>query len=158
MRGAEIQEMDTETSVIWFLKKIDQDRHGAMVLHLINDRAAGQVFPATANVAYIIAKNWKRTSARVADSRGIIANGAVSMLADDMSAFAFFPSLVSPNRKPPTPGRDRALKPWGLVTEAEKKIREARESAGTCYKCGETGNRVRQCPHQALATIEIEAI
>jgi hypothetical protein len=44
------------------------------------------------------------------------------------------------------------------MTDAEKKIREARQRADTCYKCGKTGHRVRQCPHQALAAIEIEAI
>ncbi len=56
MREADIPETDGETSAIWFLEKLDQIRHGAMVLHLINGRAAGEGFPATADEAYIIAK------------------------------------------------------------------------------------------------------
>jgi hypothetical protein len=48
MRGANIPAMDGETSAIWFLEKLDQVRHGAMVLYLTNDRVARQAFPATA--------------------------------------------------------------------------------------------------------------
>ena len=57
MRDASIPEMDNETSVIWFLKKLYQLRHGAMVLYLTNGRVAGQAFPATTDEAYIIAKD-----------------------------------------------------------------------------------------------------
>ncbi len=49
--------MDGETSAIWFLEKLDKVRHGAMVLHLTNDRVDGHAFPATADEAYIIAKD-----------------------------------------------------------------------------------------------------
>ncbi len=80
------------------------------------------------------------------------------MLADEVRALAIVPSLVAPNGKPRPAGRDRALKPWRLMTDAEKEIREARQRAVTCYKCGETGHRVRQYPHQPLDAIEIEAI
>ncbi len=51
MRGAGIPEMDGETLAIWFLEKLDQVRHGSMVLYLTNGRAAGQAFPATADEA-----------------------------------------------------------------------------------------------------------
>jgi hypothetical protein len=47
--------MDGETLAIWLLEKLDQDRHGSMVLYLTNGRAAGQAFPATADEAYTIA-------------------------------------------------------------------------------------------------------
>ena len=100
MRGVNIPEMDGKTSAIWFLEKLDQARHGAMVLYLTNGRIAGQTFPATAGEAYIIAKDWKSSSARVADSRGIIANGAIFMLADEVRALAVVPSPVAPNRRP----------------------------------------------------------
>jgi len=43
------------------------------------------------------------------------------------------------------------------MTDAEKKIREARQRAGTCYKCGEAGHAIGNCPRQALAALEIEA-
>ena len=43
------------------------------------------------------------------------------------------------------------------MTDAEKEVREARQRVGTCYKCGEAGYAVRNCPRQALAAIEIEA-
>ncbi len=44
------------------------------------------------------------------------------------------------------------------MTDAEKEIREARQRAGTCCKCGETEHQARQCHQQALIAIEIEAI
>ena len=78
-------------------------------------------FPATANEAYIITKNWKSSSARVADLLGIIANGAIFM-----RALAAVPSFVAPSRRPRPAVRDRALKPWRLMTVAEKEAREAR--------------------------------
>ena len=77
MRGAQIPDMDGETSTLWFLEKLDQVRHGAIMLSLTNGRAAGQAFPATSDEAYIIAKDWRSSSARVADSHGIMANGPV---------------------------------------------------------------------------------
>ncbi len=157
MRRADIPKMDGETSAIWLLEKLYQVRHGAMVLYLTNSKVAGQAFPATADEAYIIGKVGKSFSARVADSRGIIANGAVFLLADKGRALAIVPSLVASNRKPKPAGRDRALEPWRLMIDAEKEIREARQRTGTCNKWGETGHKVRQCPHHALAAIEIEA-
>ncbi len=78
MRGANIPEMDGETSGICFWENLDQAWHGAMVLYLINNIVAGQAFHATANEAGIIAKVWKSFSARIAYSRGIIANGEIS--------------------------------------------------------------------------------
>ncbi len=63
MRGANIPEMDGETSTSWFLEKLDQVRHGAMVLYLTNGIVAGQAFPTTAYEAILIAKDWKRFSA-----------------------------------------------------------------------------------------------
>ena len=71
VRGANIPEIDGKTSAIVFLKKLDQVRHGAIVLYLSNDMLAGQAFPATADEAYIIVKKWKSSSARVVASRGI---------------------------------------------------------------------------------------
>ncbi len=49
------------------------------------------------------------------------------MLADEVLALAIVPSPVAPNRKPRPVGLDRALKPWRLMTDAEKEIREARQ-------------------------------
>ncbi len=43
------------------------------------------------------------------------------------------------------------------MTDAEKEVREARQRAGTCNKCGEAGHAIRNCPRQALAAIEIDA-
>jgi hypothetical protein len=63
MRGANIPEIDGETSAIWFLEKLDQVRHGTMVLYLTNGRVAGKAFPAITGEAYIIAKDWKSSSA-----------------------------------------------------------------------------------------------
>jgi hypothetical protein len=52
---------------------------------------------------------------------GIIANGAIFM-----RALAAVPSFVAPSRRPRPAVRDRALKPWRLMTVAEKEAREAR--------------------------------
>jgi hypothetical protein len=71
-----------------------------MVLYLTDGRAAGQAFPVTADEAYIIANDYKRSSPRVCDSRGIVANGALFMLADEVRALAIVSSPVAPNRNP----------------------------------------------------------
>jgi hypothetical protein len=131
MRGVEILEMDGETSAIWFVEELHQVRHGAMVLYLTNGRADGQALTATVEEAYIIAKHWKSCSARVVDLCGIMADGAVFMLADEVRALAIIPSHIAPNQKPQPAGRDRALKPRRLTTDAAKQIREACQSAGT---------------------------
>jgi hypothetical protein len=75
----------------------------------MNGRSAGGAFPESANAAYVIAKDWKSASVRAADSRGVIANGAAFMLADDVRALnvdpvptpsAIRPTIVTPTRKP----------------------------------------------------------
>jgi hypothetical protein len=98
-----------------------------MVLCLTNGMAAGQAFPATADEAYIIAKDGNNSFARVADSRGIIANGSLFMLADELRALSIVSSHIAPNRKLRPARRDRALKPWRLMTDAEKEILDARQ-------------------------------
>ncbi len=79
------------------------------------------------------------------------------MLADEVRALAVLPSPVAPNRRPRPAVRDRALKPWRLIPDAEKEVRVAHQRAGTCFKCGDAGHAIRICPRQALAAIEIEA-
>ena len=44
------------------------------------------------------------------------------------------------------------------MNDAEKMVREARQRAVTCYKCGDVGHGVRNCPHKALAAIEINTM
>ncbi len=75
-----------------------------MVLNLNNGRAVGQVFPPTADKAYIIANDWKSSSARVAHSRETIASGAVFMLTDEVRALAIVPSPVPRIGSPDPPG------------------------------------------------------
>ena len=90
-----------------------------MVMYLSNGGVAGQAFPSTADEAYIIKKDWKSSNARVADSRGIIANRSIFMLAGVERALAIVPSYVAPNKKPRSAIKNRALKPWRLMTDAE---------------------------------------
>ena len=159
MRGAGIPEMDGETLAIWFLEKLDQVRHGSMVLYLTNGRAAGQAFPATADEAYTIAKDWKSSTVRAADFRGIIANGSVFMLADEVRALVVTPSSSRPARKKNQPAaEERVRNPTRPKTDAELSPREARQRARTCYRCGEPGHAIRNCPQRALTAIEAEAI
>jgi hypothetical protein len=70
-----------------------------MVLYLTSGRATGYTFPVTADKAYIIAMGWKSSSTRVADSRGVIANGTVLMLADEERALVIVVSPVALNWK-----------------------------------------------------------
>jgi hypothetical protein len=60
--------LDPQRLALKFLKKLDQVRHGAMIVHLMNGRSAGGAFPETVDAAYSIVKDWKSTSARVSDS------------------------------------------------------------------------------------------
>ena len=95
MRGAGIPEMDGETLAIWFLEKLDQVRHGFMVLYLTYGRAAGQAFPATADEAYTIAKDWKSSTVRAADSRRINATRSIFMLADEVRALVIASASIA---------------------------------------------------------------
>ncbi len=75
------------------------------------------------------------------------------MLAEEVRTFAIVPTSTTPNIKPRTAGRDRALKSWRLTRDAEKADHEARQRTGACYKRGEAEHGVRQCPHTAFAEI-----
>ncbi len=72
------------------------------------------------------------------------------MLTDEVCALEVVPSIVAPNSRPRTAVGDRALKPWRLMTDAEKEVSEARQRAGTCYKYDEAGNAIKNCPREAL--------
>jgi hypothetical protein len=93
--------LDTNHLPLKLLKKLDQARHGTMFVYLMNGRSAGRVFPCTVDYAYAIAKEWKSASIRVADSRGIVANGAAFMLADDVRALVVVPPAATTPRKSP---------------------------------------------------------
>ncbi len=73
-------------------------RHGAIVRYLANDITVGRTFPLIEDEAYIAAKRWKSSSARVADSRGILASGAAFLLADEARTLAIIPSPMAPTR------------------------------------------------------------
>jgi hypothetical protein len=81
-----------------------------MIVHLMHGRSAGGAFPETVDAAYSIAKDWKSNSARVSDSRGIIARGAAFMLADDVRALVNAPAASVEPRKSAakTPSRGNA--------------------------------------------------
>ncbi len=48
--------------------------------------------------------------------------------------------------------------PRSQKSDAEIALREARQKARTCYRCGEPGHVIRNCPQHALATIDAKAI
>ncbi len=81
-----------------------------MIVHLMNGRSAGGAFPETVDAAYSIVNDWKSTSARVSDPRGIIAGGAAFMLADDVRALVIAPAASVGQRKSAakTPSRGNA--------------------------------------------------
>ena len=49
------QPIDSELLAIMFLKKLDQVRHGAMFVQLLNGCSANGAFLGTANDAYVVA-------------------------------------------------------------------------------------------------------
>ena len=57
-------------------------------------RATCTGFPATVDVAYLIAKDWKSSTARVRNSRGVIARVAAFMLADVLRVLVIVPLIV----------------------------------------------------------------
>ncbi len=145
-------------TLAFFLEKLDQFRHGPMVIYPTNGRDAGQPFPAIADEAYTIAKEWKSFTAWAADSRGINANGSIFMLADEVRVLAITPSSsrMAKKKKQPT-AEERVQNPRTPKTGAELALREAHQKARTCYRCSEPGHVIRNCPQHALATIEAEA-
>ena len=95
-----------------------------MVLYLTNGRAAGQDFPTTADEAYTIAKGWKSSTVRAADFRGIIANGSVFMLSDEVRALVVTPPSSRPARKKNQPAAEgRVRKPMRPKTDAKLALR-----------------------------------
>jgi hypothetical protein len=51
-------EKDQDQQAIWFLEKLDKERHGSMLTVLKNNRDACMRFPATVDATYLIAKDW----------------------------------------------------------------------------------------------------
>ena len=75
-----------------------------MLVQLLNGRSAGGAFPASANDAYVVAKDWRSASLRANVSRGIVASGAAFMLSDDVRAL-----VVSPQATPATKRSSNAM-------------------------------------------------
>ncbi len=92
-------EMDEEQRAIWFLERLDKERHGSMLTVLKNNHAAGMAFPVTVEAAYAIAKDWMSSTARVYDAHRIVAHGAAFMLADEVRVLAVVPPTLSFSRK-----------------------------------------------------------
>ena len=161
-----------EQLALEFLKKLDQVRHGAMLVHLLNGRSAGGAFPSTANDAYIVAKDWRSASLRVADSRGIVASGAAFMLADDVRALAVSSSTSSSTRRSSgvVPSKKTSLPPknngqptsrvrFASQTSAIDPVcrdelpRGKKAETRTCYRCGKVGHVAKDCSHVVLAAV-----
>jgi hypothetical protein len=175
VRGLEIagaDPMSPEQLALKFLKKLDQVRHGNMFVHLMNGRSAGGAFPESANAAYVIAKDWKSASARVTDSRGVIASGAAFMLADDVRALiidpvptpsARRPTIATPARKlssgVPTRGSARSAMRSKVRFSSPPMMRAAATRRAlaldkrACYNCNEVGHLFAQCPHPVLVAV-----
>ncbi len=147
-----------------------------MFVQLMNGRSAGGAFPDSANAAYVIAKDWKSASVRVADSRGAIANGPAFMLVDDVRALVVDPLPTPSKRKPtiathtrrpsnlaPTMSNARsAMRPkvrFGsiLVMRAAAVPRVHALDKRVCYNCNDLGHLFAQCPHPVLVAVGDEA-
>ena len=143
-----------------------------MLVQLLNGRSAGGAFPASANDAYVVAKDWISASLRATDSRGIVASGAAFMLADDVRALVVSPqatpaikrsSGAMPSKKLSLPpksagqitSRVRFASPPPVADSAIHNAppRERRAETRTCYKCGTVGHIIKNCPQFALAAI-----
>jgi hypothetical protein len=169
------QQIDPKQLALKFLKKLDQVRHGAMLIQLLNGRSAGGAFPASANYAYAAAKDWRSASLRATDSLGIVASGGAYMIADDVRALVVSPqatpatkrsSGAMPSKKlylPPksadqATSRVRFASPPPVADSAihDAPPRERRAETRTCFKCEKVGHVIKNCPHLALAAIEDE--
>ncbi len=51
--------IEPEQLALKFPKKLDQVRHGAILVQLLNGRSAGGAFLTSANDAYVVAKDWR---------------------------------------------------------------------------------------------------
>jgi hypothetical protein len=166
------QPINPEQLALKFLNKLDQVRHGAMLVQSFNGRSAGGAFPATANDAYVVAKDWRSASIRVADSWGIVASGAAFMLADNVRALVVSPQATATTKRssgamswkklslPPksagqVTSRVRFASPPPIADSAlyDAPPRERRAESRTCFKCGKVGHVIKNCPHIALAAI-----
>ena len=159
--------LDPQRLALKFLKKLDQARHGPMFVHLMNGRSAGGAFPDTVDAAYAIAKDWKSSSTRVSDSRGIVANGAAFMLADDVRALVIVPPAAAAPRRLPvkgttkenasSTGRERvrfASPPISRTAAPSGAVRrEKRPEVRTCWECNTVGHVRRECPRRVLIAV-----
>jgi hypothetical protein len=163
--------LDLQRLALKFLRKLDQIRHGSMIVRLMNGRSAGGAFPETVDAAYYIAYDWKSTSARVSNSRGIISCGDAFLLADDERALVIaLAASVGPRKseaKIPTrcnassvnhervrftsPPTARAASPAEVVPRAK------RPEVRTCYERNTEGHIHRDFPRRVLVTGDDEA-
>ena len=144
-----------------FLEKLNQVRHGDMLVHLLNIRSPGGVFFATANDAFIVAKDWRSVSLRLADSCGVVANGAALCL--QMLCAPTISSSTSSNTRRLS-GAVSSKKPSLLPkknVQSTSRIRFASQTSAidptfpddvlggkkmetrTCYKCRNVGHVVK---------------
>jgi hypothetical protein len=123
-------------------------------------------FPVTVNAAYLIAKDWMISPARVADSLGVVPRGAAFMLADDVRVLAIVSPAPTPPKKKVQPKNRagsraepiRAHFSRPLIDDANSRIRDVRRRAATCFECDESGHVVRNYPHLPLVASEADAI
>jgi hypothetical protein len=161
MRGAGIPEMDGETLANFWGEKLDQVQQGYMMIYLTNGRSAGKPFPATTDEAYTIAKDLKRSTAWAANGRGKIPNvhNFCWPMRCACTQLTPPPPFFTPGEKKKQPAAEmRVRNPRRPKTDAEIALREARQKAITCYMCDEPSHVIKNCPHQALATIEANSI
>lgn len=124
--------------VLKFLRKLDQARHGPMVVQLSNNKASGGAFPATVDAAYDLAREWTSSTKPIGKSGGAI-TGAAYLLADDVRV------LIAPTDRTSVVPKQRQEPVSGAKAEP-KKYEEKR----TCHECAEVEHLRRNCPHRKI--------
>lgn len=131
--------IEPDRLVLKFLRKLDQARHGPMVVQLTNTQAAGGAFPATVEAAYNLAREWTSTT-KPAGKNGGTVTGAAFLLADDIRVLIAPPVRASVKPKP-------VQEPSSGAKAGPKKAYEEKRA---CHECGEVGHLRRNCPQRKV--------
>jgi len=149
---------DEARKAMHFLTKLDKLRHGEMMLQLTNRATEGTPFPATVELAYTFAKNWK--TKKSAGSTATAGDGAGTfMLSDDVRHHTSSTPQAPPSRAKASSKAAAAATDVSAVSGSsgqtgkyayesieEQAARLAFWAVRACRNCGMKGHIAPECP------------